>query len=88
MVPLQPQFAAVLERVLSERFLPHPPAVLVNDTPAKQISRAFSGYAMNKLLDVSPSEAANVVVDHINDNGPNSIYFHDKTKTLLAQRGQ
>jgi len=43
---------------------------------------------MNKLLDVSPSEAANVVVDHINDNGPNSIYFHDKTKTLLAQRGQ
>lgn len=67
MAALAPQYMTILKKVLEERFVPFLPPLLGNVQPAaqaaKQLSRAFSGFALHKLLNLSPLDAAGAVVD-------------------------
>ena len=52
------------------------------DQAAKQISRAFSAFALHKLLGLAPKDAAATVVDDFNDKGIDAIHYHAPTETL------
>lgn len=87
MAALAPQLMAILKRVLAERFVPSLPQLLdatkpAVDQQAKQLSRAFSAFALHKLLDITPDEAAAAVVDDFNDKGVDAIYYHAPEETL------
>nr|WP_243435419.1 AIPR family protein [Burkholderia pseudomallei] len=77
----------ILKRVLAERFVPYLPPLLGTSKPAaerkaKQLSRAFSAFALHKLLDITPHAAAASVVDDFNDKGIDAIHYHTPTETL------
>ncbi|HHN4206285.1 AIPR family protein [Pseudomonas aeruginosa] len=76
----------ILKQVLAARFLPFLPPLLGNANPtdqaAKQLSRAFSAFALHKLLDITPQTAAASVVDDFNDKGIDAIHYHAPSETL------
>ncbi|HGN8662182.1 TPA: hypothetical protein ACK11K_005307 [Pseudomonas aeruginosa] len=76
----------VLKKILAERFVPFLPPLLgaakPEDQAAKQLSRAFSAFALNKLLNITPKDAAASVVDDFNDKGLDAIHYHAPTETL------
>lgn len=87
MPALDPQYMAILKKVLAERFVPFLPALLDATKPAaeqqaKQLSRAFSAFVLHKLLDITPAEAAAAVVDDFNDKGIDAIHYDEDTETL------
>jgi len=87
MPPLSPDYMAMLKKELTSRYLPYLPPLLLNNRPAKeqqekQVSRAFSAFALRHHLDVSPKAAAAAVIDDFNDEGIDAIYYHDPTETL------
>lgn len=87
MAALEPQFMAILKKVLNDRFVPHLPRLLDERRPpeeqaGKQCSRAFSAFALHKLLGLLPSEAAAAVVDDFQDRGLDAIYYHAPKETL------
>ncbi len=87
MAALEPQFMAILKKVLNDRFVPHLPRLLDERRPpeeqaGKQASRAFSAFALHKLLDLLPREAAAAVVDDFQDRGLDAIYYHAPKETL------
>jgi hypothetical protein len=87
MAALEPQFIAILKKVLNDRFVPHLPRLLDERRPpaeqaGKQASRAFSAFALHKLLGLLPREAAAVVVDDFQDRGLDAIYYHAPNETL------
>jgi hypothetical protein len=86
MAALEPQYMTILRKVLEERFVPFLPPLLGNaklgDQAAKQLSRAFSAFALHKLLDITPQSAGASVVDDFNDKGLDAIYFHAASETL------
>jgi len=87
MAALEPHFMAILKKVLSERFVPYLPTLQKSDKQAdeqaaKQLSRAFSAFALHKLFDLSPQDAAKAVVDDFHDKGLDAIYYDAKTETL------
>lgn len=87
MAALEPQYMAILKKVLAERFVPYLPPLLDTSKPAaeqqaKQLSRAFSAFALHKLLNITPQDAAAAVVDDFNDKGLDAIYYHTPTETL------
>lgn len=87
MAALEPQYMTILKRVLAERFVPFLPPLLDTTKPAaeqqaKQLSRAFSAFALHKLLDITPQAAAASVVDDFNDKGIDAIHYHTPTETL------
>ncbi|GLQ52501.1 AIPR family protein [Dyella flava] len=87
MPALEPQYMAILKKVLAERFVPSLPPLLDTTKPAaeqqaKQLSRAFSAFALHKLLDIAPTDAAMSVVDDFNDKGLDAIHYHSQTETL------
>jgi AIPR protein len=87
MAALEPQHMVALKKLLAARFVPLLPPLLdtsrsAADQQAKQLSRAFSAFALNKLLNVTPKDAADSVVDDFNDKGLDAIYFHASTETL------
>lgn len=62
---------------LKERFVPFLPPLLDTKKPtanqaAKQLSRAFSAFALHKLLDLTPQIAAAAVVDDFQDRHINA----------------
>lgn len=65
MAALEPQHMTVLKKVLAERFVPFLPPLLgaakPEDQAAKQLSRAFSDFALHKLLNITPKDAAAVI---------------------------
>src|SRR3546814_12369651 len=73
MAALEPQYMTILKKLLAERFVPFLPPLLGNAKPgdqaSKQLSRAFSTFALHKLLDITPQAAASAVVDDFNDKG-------------------
>lgn len=86
MAVLDPQYLAVLKSVLATRFVNFLPA-LVNGakppaTDMKQLSRAFSAFALHKLLDLTPQSAAAAVIDDIDDKGIDAIYYEVRSETL------
>lgn len=87
MPALAPNFISILTNKLEKEFVPHLPELLKKDRPKvdqdkKQLSRAFSGFVIHKMLDVGISDAAKAVVDDFDDNGLDAIYFDKGTKTL------
>lgn len=87
MAALEPQHMAVLKKLLADRFVPLLPPLLDTTKPAaeqqaKQLSRAFSAFALNKLFNVTPKAASDSVVDDFNDKGLDAIYYHASTETL------
>ena len=86
MAALEPQHMTVLKKILAERFVPFLPPLLgaakPEDQAAKQLSRAFSAFALNKLLNITPKDAAASVVDDFNDKGLDAIHYHAPTETL------
>ena len=86
MAALEPQYMTILKKVLADRFVPFLPALLGNANPAdqaaKQLSRAFSAFALHKLLDITPQAAAASVVDDFQDKGLDAIHYHVPSETL------
>ncbi|ENQ8767656.1 TPA: AIPR family protein [Pseudomonas aeruginosa] len=86
MAALEPQYMTILKQVLAARFVPFLPPLLGNANPAdqaaKQLSRAFSAFALHKLLDITPQAAAASVVDDFNDKGIDAIHYHVPSETL------
>ena len=87
MAALEPQYMTILKRVLAERFVPSLPPLLDTTKPpgeqqAKQLSRAFSAFALHKMLDITPQAAAASVVDDFNDKGIDAIYYDASSETL------
>src|SRR5690606_36819637 len=87
MTALEPQYMAILKQVLAERFVPFLPPLLDTTKPiaeqqVKQISRAFSAFALHKLLDITPQTAAASVVDDFNDKGIDAIHYDEPSETL------
>jgi hypothetical protein len=78
---------ALLRRNLAERFVGHLPALLRQDKPAaelekKNLSRAFSAFALHHLTSISEKDAAQAVVDDFEDVGIDAIYYFAPTETV------
>jgi hypothetical protein len=86
MAALEPQYMTILKKVLAARFVPSLPPLLgkvsAADQAAKQLSRAFSAFALHKLLDITPQAAAASVVDDFQDKGIDAIHYDAPTETL------
>jgi hypothetical protein len=87
MAALEPQYMTILKKVLAERFVPLLPPLLDATKPpreqqAKQLSRAFSAFALHKMLDITPQVAAASVVDDFNDKGIDAIHYDASSETL------
>ncbi len=87
MSALEPQYMEILKRILAERFVQFLPPLLdttksKDEQHIKQLSRAFSAFTLNKLLDITPRDASASIVDDINDQGIDAIYYHVPTETL------
>ena len=86
MAALEPQYMAILKKVLAARFVPSLPPLLgkvgAADQAAKQLSRAFSAFALHKLLDIKPQAAAASVVDDFQDKGIDAIHYDAPSETL------
>jgi len=87
MAALEAQYMAILKKVLAERFVPSLPPLLDNSGPPanqqmKQLSRAFSAFALHKMLGITPHLASASVVDDINDKGIDAIYYDASSETM------
>lgn len=86
MTALPEEFMSGLKRILEQRYVSDLPDLLVDKGPEqnknKQISRAFSAFVLQHILDVPAHEAAKSVVDDFEDNGIDAIYYNEKTETL------
>lgn len=87
MAALEPQYMVILKKILAERFVPSLPPLLDASKPiaeqqAKQLSRAFSAFALHKMLGVTPQLAAASVVDDFNDKGIDAIHYEAASETL------
>lgn len=87
MAALEPSYMQILHTVLLQRFVPLLPPLLntsesVVNNNKKQLSRAFSAFALQKLLDITPQAAAASVVDDFNDKGIDAIHYNESTETL------
>lgn len=86
MAALALQYMTILKKVLAARFVPSLPPLLgkvnATDQAAKQLSRAFSAFALHKLLDITPQAAAASVVDDFQDKGIDAIHYDVPSETL------
>ncbi len=78
----------ILKQKLATEFVPHLPPLLdqnnpLNDPTAKNVSRAFSGFAIQKIARVDAVTAAKAVVDDYDDNGLDAVHYHQASKTLF-----
>src|SRR5574340_426690 len=84
---LQPHHMTLLEQALTGSFVPHLPPLLDQTRPAeeqrrKNLSRAFSAFALHRICEIPPADAAEAVVDDFDDYGIDAIYYHAATETL------
>src|SRR5437016_5239835 len=87
MSALPPQYVIPLKNVLKNDFVPHLPPLLDQTKPLdeqkrKNISRALSAFALQKIIGISVNDAAKAVVDDFNDYGIDAIYYHATTETV------
>lgn len=86
MPALQAPMLEALKKLLKDRFVSHLPPLLGDGNPSdreiKQISRAFSAFALQKLFDLDTMAAGKAVVDDYNDKGIDAIYYHEDEKAL------
>lgn len=88
MAALPANFLSILKNKLEKDFVPHLPELLGKDRPKedqdkKQLSRAFSGFVLHKMLNIGIADAAKAVVDDFDDNGLDAICYDTKSKTLF-----
>jgi hypothetical protein len=88
MSALEPQYMAMLERVLDADYVPHLPPLLDTSKPEiekqkKNRSRAFSAFALRNLCQVSIVDAAKAVVDDFDDHGVDAVFYDAATGTLF-----
>jgi len=84
---LAANFFSILKLKLERDFIPHLPELLNKerskaDQDKKQLSRAFSGFVLHKMLNIGIATAAKAVVDDFDDNGLDAIYYEAACKTL------
>src|SRR5438876_770737 len=87
MAALPAHYLEMLKLDLRDHFVPYLPPLLdsskaADDQAKKQLSRAFSAFALHKYLDVSARTAAESVVDDFNDDGLDAIFFDSNRETL------
>ena len=87
MSALEPHHLVLLQNNLTERYLARLPQLLKKDKPAgemekKNLSRAFSAFALHHITGVPESEAAQAVVDDFVDVGVDAIYYYPPTETV------
>ncbi len=79
------QRAQIIE-ALKARYFPIILPIQANWTPEQheknRLSRSLAAFAIEKLAEVTPAQAANSVVDGGDDNGLDAIYF-DRAKNIL-----
>ena len=93
MAALSADYMALLEKALGKDFVPHLPPMLDLTKPAdeqkkKNLSRAFSAFALHKLCEISPVEAAAAVVDDFDDFGIDAVYYQGSSETLFLVQGK
>ena len=79
---------AILKQKLADEFVPHLPPLIDQAKPAdhlaaKNVSRAFSAFAIQKLSVLDTVTAAKAVVDDYEDNGIDAIHYHQASKKLF-----
>lgn len=77
----------LLKIELQKNYVPHLPALLDDRKPAdqqevKNLSRAFSAFALSHVCDIVPELACKFVVDDFNDKAVDAIYYHAATETI------
>lgn len=87
MPALATNFLNILKDKLEKDFVPHLPELLNKERPKpdqdkKQLSRAFSGFVLHKMLNLGIADAAQSVVDDFDDNGLDAIHYEVTSKTL------
>lgn len=88
MAPLSADYMTLLETALGRDFVPRLPPLQDLTKPAtqqakKNLSRAFGAFALHKLCEISPTEAAAAVVDDFDDFGIDAIYYQGSSETLF-----
>ena len=82
-----------LKAYLQSEFVPFLPELMPNtksnaEIEKKQLSRAFSAFALSHLCKLTPEEAAKTVVDDFNDGGVDAIYLEDSSQSLYFVQGK
>src|SRR6266542_5638492 len=85
-MPTDPGHIAQIEATLKQRYFPVIAQLQPNWTPAQhernRLSRSLAAFAVEKLADIAPAQAANAIVDGGNDNGVDAVFF-DRLKNRL-----
>lgn len=78
-MPDRDAYKAQVEEVLRERYFPIIPQLPQNWTPEQheknRLSRSLAAFAIEKLANVSPAQAASTIMDSGNDNGIDALHF-------------
>ena len=87
MPPLDPHHLVLLEKSLGEEFVPYLPPLLDLTRPAdeqsrKNLSRAFSAFALTNVCGIPATESAASVIDDFDDHGVDAIYYHAASETV------
>ena len=93
MAPLSADYMTLLQTALRADFVPHLPPLQDQTKPADQqdkhnLSRAFSAFALHKLCEISPADAAAAVVDDFDDFGLDAVYYQGSSETLFLVQGK
>lgn len=93
MTALSAHNMTLLQGVLESEFVPHLPLLEDQTKPVdqqakKNLSRAFSAYALEKICEISSVDAAAAVVDDFDDFGIDAIFYHGCSETLYVVQGK
>lgn len=83
----------ILKAKLEAEFVPQlvpllDPANHIPQQPAKNVSRAFAAFALQKIAGLDTASAAKAVVDDFEDNAIDAIYYHQAGKKLFLLQGK
>lgn len=93
MPALEPQYLTMLEKTLAETVVPHLPPLLdkkkpVDEQKRKNLSRAFSAFALRHVCGITEQVAAQAVIDDFGDSGVDAIHYQASTQTLYLVQGK
>ena len=90
---LEQRDMTLLETALETDFVPSLPQLMDLTPPAdqqqrKNLSHAFSAFALCRIAEIKVKEAAEAVVDDFDDFGIDAIYYHGPSETLYIIQGK
>lgn len=89
MAALGHQYMSSLKSILSERFVRYLlRSIDENESQEKILSKAFGAFVLSKITTLSEKDAAESVVDGVNDKGVDVIFYNEKTETLFLIQGK